>query len=463
MVKAEELLRLFEEIKKRGLTPEHEQRILKEIVGSQTHEVKSVKDGYFPESFYDKSDLLVLQSFRLNPTPPPYAALQTLDDLLKRDEQRKKDGFFKKIKIGQIVRPGKGGKNKVVVVPSTTEDKLVHDNRVDEMSEEGGESGGSGEGEEGEIIGEGPLYPRESDGQGAGTGEGAEHDIESNAYNLGKILTEKFKLPNLKEKGKKKALKKYVYDLTDRHRGAGQFLDKKATLKKIVETNLALGRLKDTKNIDPSKFLVGPSDKVYRVLSQEKDYESQALVFFLRDYSGSMMGRVTEVVVTKDVFIYSWLNYQYQKLVESRFILHDTEAKEVPDFDTYYNSSVGGGTEVYTAFELVNKIVEEEDLAKDYNIYVCYGTDGDDWSEGERTIKELEKMLTYVNRIGITVVRNSWGGRGDTTVEGYLESSGLLELFPDLIRMDVMDESADEKRIIAGIIKLFSEEKVEEE
>ena len=70
--------------------------------------------------------------------------------------------------------------------------------------------------------------------------------------------------------------------------------------------------------------------------------------------------------------------YQYQNNVETRFILHDTEAKEVPDFYTYYKSMVAGGTKVAPAFSIVNKIIEEEQLVTDYNIYVFHGTDGDD-------------------------------------------------------------------------------------
>ena len=117
--------------------------------------------------------------------------------------------------------------------------------------------------------------------------------MESNAYDLGKILTEQFSLPNLQDKGKKRSLTKYTYDLTDRNRGFGQLLDKKATLRQIVETNIHLGRLDPALPIDPSEFLIAPRDKVYRILSREKDFESQAMVFFLRDYSGSMSGKPT--------------------------------------------------------------------------------------------------------------------------------------------------------------------------
>jgi hypothetical protein len=69
-------------------------------------------------------------------------------------------------------------------------------------------------------------------------------------------------------------------------------------------------------------------------------------------------------VVTQHVLIYSWLLYQYANQVESRFILHDTEAKEVKDFYTYYNSKVAGGTKVASAYRLVNEIVKEENLAR---------------------------------------------------------------------------------------------------
>jgi uncharacterized sporulation protein YeaH/YhbH (DUF444 family) len=233
-------------------------------------------------------------------------------------------------------------------------------------------------------------------------------------------------------------------------------LDKKATLRQIVETNIHLGNLPDVDNIDPTGFLISPSDMIYRTLSREKDYESQAVVFFVRDYSGSMAGKVTELVVAQHVMIYSWLTYQYANQVESRFILHDTTAKEVPDFYTYYNSKVAGGTQVSSAYKLVNEIVSEENLARDYNIFVFQGTDGDDWdTEGRESIPQLKIMLRYVNRMGITIAQHNPGT--STEVEKYIKSSGLLEQAPELLRMDIVGEDADESRLIDGIKKLIEE------
>jgi len=388
----------------------------------------------------------------------------TLDELLERDRKREEDGFKRKIRIGRIVKPGSGGKDKIIIVPTIVEEKFVHDEiNLDQKPEEGEPTGGTGEGEEGDIIGEQPVRPEEGEGKEEGAGEGpgegkeSDHELESNAYELGKVLSQDFALPNLQDKGKKRTLARYVYDLTDKNRGVGQILDKKSTLKKIVETNVTLGNIPDIANIDTTKFIISPQDMIYRILSREKDFESQALIFFLRDYSGSMGGKVTQAVVSQHVMLYSWLLYQYEKQVETRFILHDTEAKEVSDFYKYYSYKVAGGTKVFAAFKMVNDIVERENLAQDYNIYVFHGTDGDDWDkEGKQTIAEIEKMLNYVSRIGISIVEHTYVGSKQTEVEKYLKSSGILNKHSSLIKLDVMNENADDSRIIQGIKRLIS-------
>ena len=437
---------------------EQEAKIRRELEAGGSHEVPDPRAGLeaFGRDIYAYHDLDVLQRL-VAMQGSAGANIRSIDELLDRDRQREQDGFPRKISVGRLIKPGKRGKEKVVIVPTTVEEKLLHDTSF--RSEEERSHGGSGEGEEGEVIGEQPVREEEQPGAaGPGQGEGGPHEMESNAYDLGRILTEKFKLPNLKDKGKKRSLTRYTYDLTDLHRGFGQLLDKKATLRKILETNLHLGNIPDVGHIDPSRFLVAPDDKVYRVLSPEKDYESQALVFFLRDYSGSMEGPSTVLVVSQHVMIYSWLVYQYAMQVETRFILHDTQAKEVPDFYTYYNSKVAGGTQVSSAYTLVNEIVERENLARDYNIYVFHGTDGDDWDhDGTQCIPQLKKMLSYANRVGITIAQHAHEEGPRTEVEKYIRQSGLLEDKPKLLRLDAMREDADEPRLIEGIKTLIAD------
>jgi uncharacterized sporulation protein YeaH/YhbH (DUF444 family) len=457
----DEALTYYRKLKKKGLSPEQEEKILSELQDNLCHEVSLIqtdaKDTLSdsPCNIYADNDLCKLQN--MSPPQSSYVnRLRSIDELLERDKQREKDGFPRKIQVGRLVKPGKGDKDKIVVVPTTVEEKFIHDKRL--KGSEDGPSGGSGEGEEGEVIQERPVHdPETQSGSGPGEGDGGQHEMESSAYDLGKILTEHFELPNLKDKGKKRSLTRYTYDLTDKNPRFGQILDKKATLRKIVETNTILGNLPDVGRIDPTGFLISPSDRIYRILSREKDYDSQAVVFFLRDYSGSMLGNPTRLIVSQHVLIYSWLLYQYEMQVESRFILHDTQAKEVDDFYTYYNSKVAGGTRVASAFRLVNDIVEKESLAADYNIYIFHGTDGDDWdTDGKELIPELNKTMTYANRIGITIAEHSSNAVNNTEVERYLKKSELLDEKPKLLRLDVMKEDADESRIIEGIKKLIS-------
>lgn len=407
------------------------------------------------KSLYGYADLDDLQQNA--PEASHTQRMTSIGDLLDRDLQREKDGFPRKIRIGRLIKPGRGAKERIVVVPTTIEEKFIHDSREQTPDDEDGQSGGSGDGQEGDVIAEEPLHGEGGAGEGgSGQGEGGEHELEPGNYDLGKILTESFELPNIKNKGTKRSLKKFTYDLTDQHKGFGQILDKKATLRKIIETNIGLENIPDVMDIDLATLLVSPADNVYRILSKEMDMESQALVFFIRDYSGSMSGKPTELVVSQHVLIYSWLLYQYEGQVVTRFILHDTTAREVPDFHSYYSLKIAGGTKLGSAFALVNKIVETDSLDRDYNIYIFHGTDGDDWDrDGKDTIPELEKMIRYSSRIGITITSPSEGA-GASTAEKYIRESGLLEKFPSELKLDTLVEDAAESRIIDGIKRLIS-------
>lgn len=456
---SENIFRLYKQLKRKGLSDE-QLIIIERELDFYNRKIERDKNSNIETldicGLYDKNDFDLFIGV-VNKTDPSLS-LQTLDDLLERDKKREEDGFPRRIKIGKFIKPEKNNKEKIVVVPTTTEPKFYHDSSITEDEEE---TGGSGDGEEGEVLGEQPIEPTEGEGQGtgAGQGEGAEHDISSDAFDLGKILTEKFELPNLKTKGKKVSQTKFQYDLTDKNRGFGQLLDKKATIKKIIETNILLGNINGEDDFSTDDLVINPQDKIYRIMSREKDFEAQCVVFFVRDYSGSMQGKPTEVVVTQHLLIYSWLMYQYQNNVSVRFILHDTDAKEVKDFYTYYKSAVAGGTSVYAAYEFVADIIEKENLARENNIYIFHGTDGDDWEEtGERAIAAIKKMQKDLSRMGITVAKNAWTSLDKpTTVETYINDSGLLKEKENLVKMDAFPaDEATEERIIEGIRKLIS-------
>ncbi|MAS52234.1 MAG: hypothetical protein CMD20_03410 [Flavobacteriales bacterium] len=400
------------------------------------------------------SYLRLEELFLYNSSAASYVSLQTLDELMARDNQREEDGFERKIKLGKIVRPSKNGSDEIIIVPSTIETKFYHDNAPNNEEEE---FGGTGTEEEGTVIGEKSNNPKNEEGTGQGPGDGAEkgHDLNSDAYNLGKVLTEYFNLPRLKKKGMKKSLSQYNYELTDLNKGFGQLIDKKQTLKRIIKTNILLNNIPDKTKPDLSSFIHSPQDTVYKILSREISYETEAIVFFVRDYSGSMQGSPSEAVLTQHLFLYSWLMYQYDKKVKTRFILHDTQAIEVEDFNTYYRSNVAGGTKIFPAFELVNSIIENEQLHLSKNIYVFYGSDGDDWKDNKNNlVGEIKKLSKYANRIGIFVARNS-GNDNPTSLETTIEESNILSELHDTLKITQINSRNFTENQIIESIKLF--------
>ena len=386
------------------------------------------------------------------------SSLESMEDLVKRDKERQDDGFPRKIRWRRVlVAPGK-----VVTIPYVVEEKLVHatfepKNLVNlqlpsaqfptQNQPDIGESPGHGDGEVGDVVGEIPVRDigdgdgdDDEDGDGEpGTGAGdddAEH-FEEEAYETGKRLTEQLKLPNLKEKVKKVPTDEYTYDLTDRHDGSGQVLDEEETLSRILETNIILGRItKD--NIDTTKIIIDPDDEVYRVLSKERIWKAQAVVFFVRDCSGSMWGEPTRALVSQHLLIYAWLLYQYEKRVIPRFIVHDHAAMEVTARQYFYYNS-WGGTYIPSAYKKVNEIVEGEALESQYNIYLFQGTDGDDGDDGTHAIPEIKKILSYTNRMGVTLFKHRYytDQNMKTMFEEYVERGEIISRH-DVFRMHIM-------------------------
>lgn len=407
-------------------------------------------------------------------------SLESLQDLLKRNNERQKDGFPPKIKFRRILTAA----NRVISVPYVEEEKLFHgqfepkntDLQVEFASAADNpdidETIGHGDGEVGDVIGEIPMPDRGSGGDGdedggdgddSGTGAGdedADHALEEEAYELGKTLTEKFQLPNLKDKPKKVPTDEYTYDLTDRHKSSGQVLDKKETLKRIVKTNLILGRV-DKNDLDTKKMIVSPGDKVYRVLSRERVWKAQAVVCFMRDYSGSMWGEPTKALVSQHLMIYAWLLVQYERRVIPRFFVHDHNAREISAKE-YFGLGSYGGTFIAAGYKKINEVVEGEGLESDYNIYVFQGSDGDDGDfEGEHAIPELKKILRYASRTGVTLFKHPYYTSQNlkTTFEEYIEASGILGQ-KDVFRMYIMPQyyNVTDEMNIAALKALISQD-----
>tara|TARA_B100001248_G_scaffold262716_1_gene261427 strand:+ start:22866 stop:23963 length:1098 start_codon:yes stop_codon:yes gene_type:complete len=266
---------------------------------------------------------------------------------------------------------------------------------------QGGQGQGEGEGGEGEA-GQGEGQPNQAGNQGG------EHSVEVDITfdELAEILGQELALPSIEPKGHK-ALENQKYKLkgmTDV--GPANLRNFKASYKEALKRYIASG------HYDPEETIIVPikKDLRFRSFKPARIPQSNAVVIYIMDVSGSMGGEQKEIVRLQSFWIHTWLKHHYKGL-QTRFIIHDANAKEV-DEDTFFRTSEAGGTLISSAYQLLNKIIEEEYPIDDWNIYPFHFSDGDNWSAEDtkycmRLLKD--KILPKVNMFGYGQVESKYG------------------------------------------------------
>lgn len=115
---------------------------------------------------------------------------------------------------------------------------------------------------------------------------------------------------------------------------------------------------------------------------------TSAVMFCVMDISGSMGQKEKDISKRFFMLLYMFLTKQYER-IELVFIQHHTTAKEVTE-EEFFNSRESGGTVVYTALELMNKIIKER-YSQNWNIYAAQASDGDVWNKSDA--EDCNKIL----------------------------------------------------------------------
>jgi uncharacterized sporulation protein YeaH/YhbH (DUF444 family) len=116
----------------------------------------------------------------------------------------------------------------------------------------------------------------------------------------------------------------------------------------------------------------------YRTWNTVSSPQSNAVVVYMMDVSGSMGDEQKEIVRIESFWLDMWLSKQY-KGIESRFIIHDAVAREV-DRDTFFHTRESGGTMISSAYKLCAQLIRDEYPPTEWNIYPFHFSDGDNWS-----------------------------------------------------------------------------------
>jgi sporulation protein YhbH len=239
---------------------------------------------------------------------------------------------------------------------------------------------GQGDGEPGD-----PLSGEEAEGQEGGKQAGdqpGDHMLEEEISigELAQILGEELELPRIEHKGKERIVTVHEKLIGVRRAGPESLRHFKRTFKEALKRQIASGTY-DQRNplIIPIK-----EDRRYKSFRKEVIPETNAVLIYIMDVSGSMGDEQKEIVRIESFWIDTWLRSQY-KGIECRYIIHDATAKEV-DRETFFRTKESGGTIISTSYKQSIEILDSDYPESEWNVYIFQFSDGDNWSNEDNKL-----------------------------------------------------------------------------
>lgn len=262
---------------------------------------------------------------------------------------------------------------------------------------------GAGDGKPGD-----PASGGDGSGQAAGGSNPGNHimEVEVTLDELADILGEELRLPRIKPKGKHTITSERDRYSGIRQTGPESLRHFKRTYRSALRRQLIAG------NYDPNNPRIVPirADRRYRSWKTVLKPQSNAVIVYMMDVSGSMGDEQKELVRLEAFWIDAWLRRNYEG-IESRYIVHDVRAAEV-DRNTFFHLREDGGTKISSAFKLCKQVLESRYDPGEWNVYVFHFSDGDNSSESDsreccRMLKE--NMLKDINVFGYCQVASAYG------------------------------------------------------
>lgn len=300
-------------------------------------------------------------------------------------ERAIKDGIHNIVADESII--GENGKKKFKIpVRGIKEYRFVY-------GDNSGKKVGSAPGKDlkrGQKIGEADQE-QQAPGNKGGNDKGEEfYDVEISLDELAEYLFQDLNLPDLQKKQltniSSEKLKRNGY----RPDGILPRLDRKKS---------AIARIKRMKasGFDPDKaedgetFPFHEDDLKYRHYKLKQEPNTNAVIFFVMDVSGSMSTDKKFLARSFCFLMYQFLRSKYDTL-EIVFVTHDVEAREV-DEQAFFTQGTSGGTIASSGVLLVEEIIEKRFHPSSWNIYIFQCSDGDNY------ISDNDKYLNTVSSL----------------------------------------------------------------
>ena len=259
---------------------------------------------------------------------------------------------------------------------------------------------GKGDGKPGDAVA--------GEGGGPGGTEEGKHilEVDVSLEELAEILGEELKLPRIKPKGKHLITSERDRYSGVRPTGPESLRHFKRTFRRALRRQIMSGLY----NPAAPRIIFERSDKVYRSWKTILKPQSNAVIIYMMDVSGSMGDEQKELVRLEAFWIDAWLRKNYQG-IESRYIVHDVRAGEV-DRETFFRIREDGGTRISSAFKLAREIIENQYAFSEWNVYLFHFSDGDNSSESdsrECCTMLKDRLLPTVNMFGYCQVASAYG------------------------------------------------------
>jgi len=262
-------------------------------------------------------------------------------------------------------------------------------------------------------VGRGQGQPGDKvDGEGGGMGPGGTEEgrhimeVDVSLEELAEILGEELKLPRIKPKGKHRITAEKDRYSGIRQAGPESLRHFKRTFRRALRRQIMSGLY----NPDAPRIIFERRDKMYRSWKTILNPQSNAVIIYMMDVSGSMGDEQKELVRLEAFWIDAWLRKNYTG-IESRYIVHDVRAAEV-DRETFFRIREDGGTRISSAFRLARELIEQHYAPSEWNVYLFHFSDGDNSSESDsRECCSLlqEHLLPLLNMFGYCQVASAYG------------------------------------------------------
>ncbi len=187
-----------------------------------------------------------------------------------------------------------------------------------------------------------------------------------------------------------------------RKKGVRVHLDKRRTARSRLKRRKATNR-RDEEKLGP-RFPFHNDDLIYTHRVVETRRESNAVVFCVMDTSGSMDTMKKYLARSFFFLLYQFLITKYQR-VETVFIAHHTEAKEVTE-EEFFQKGESGGTFISSGYLSTLEIIQQRYHPSLWNIYVFHCSDGDNFeADNAAALQAAGQIAEIANLFGYGEVK----------------------------------------------------------